>query len=286
MKIKYFGTAAAEAIPAFFCSCPVCEKSRAAGGRNIRTRSQALINGELLIDFPADTYMHIINYGLDLRDAKALLITHGHDDHIYGYDLEYRKSPLNAVYPNNGAGKVPLEIFGTKKSLKEAMGIIKKDKVIQKDPTSLEFKIIKKFEPFNAAGYKVYPIEANHAKNQHLDPVIYAIEKDGKTMLYAHDTGYFTDAAWSYIRRSGFRFDYVSLDCTCTNREKLAGTHLSLTGCVKIRETFLKEGIADENTIFCLNHFSHNGGYTYDELVPIAAEKGFIVSFDGMEVEF
>ena len=51
--------------------------------------------------------------------------------------------------------------------------------------------------------------------------------------------------------------------------------------------TLLKEaGVADDNTVFVLNHFSHNGGkVTYDEFVKIAAEQDFEISYDGMEVE-
>lgn len=284
MKIKYYGTAAAEAVPAFFCSCPICEKSREAGGRNIRTRSQTLINDELLIDFSADTYLHIMNYGLDLRKVKSLLITHGHDDHLYPYDLVYRISPVYAEYPNNGVGKVPLDIFLSAKSAKDMLSVFKKERVFKRDASALNVIKVKKFVPFQTAGYTVHPLAANHAK--HLDPLIYIIEKDGKSILYAHDTGFFPSETWSYIENCGIKFDYVSLDCTCTNREKIKGTHLSLIGCEKIRERFLMTGNADENTIFCLNHFSHNGGYTYDELVPIAQEKGFIVSYDTMEVEF
>ena len=73
MKLKYLGTCAAEGFPGMFCSCETCEKARRLGGRNIRTRSQALVDGELLIDFPADTYLHILNYGLDLRKIKACI---------------------------------------------------------------------------------------------------------------------------------------------------------------------------------------------------------------------
>lgn len=284
MKIKYFGTAAAEGIPAFFCSCPICEKSREAGGRNIRTRSQALINDELLIDFSADTYLHIMNYGLELRKVKSLLITHGHDDHLYPYDLMYRISPVYAEYPNNGKGKVPLDIHLTKKSSKEMMRIFKKENVLKRDPTALNVNIVKKFVSFQTAGYTVHPLCANHAK--HLDPLIYIIEKDGKSILYAHDTGLFPSDTWDYIENCGIKFDFVSLDCTSTNREKLKGTHMNLAGCVKTKERLIMSGIADENTIFCLNHFSHNGGYTYDELVPVAQEHGFIVSYDSMEIEF
>lgn len=60
MKIQYLGTAAAEGIPAIFCECDTCKKARSLGGRNIRTRSQAIIDENVLIDFPADTYMHFL----------------------------------------------------------------------------------------------------------------------------------------------------------------------------------------------------------------------------------
>lgn len=65
MKIKYLGTAAYEGVPALFCNCEVCKKSRAAGGKNIRTRSQAVIDDKIMIDFNPDTVTHTLNYGID-----------------------------------------------------------------------------------------------------------------------------------------------------------------------------------------------------------------------------
>ena len=53
MKIKFLGTAAAEAYPAMFCDCENCKKAESLGGKNIRTRSQALIENDMLIDFPS-----------------------------------------------------------------------------------------------------------------------------------------------------------------------------------------------------------------------------------------
>ena len=50
MKIRYMGTAALERIPAVFCNCETCQRAMAAGGRNIMTRSQALIDDRLLIE--------------------------------------------------------------------------------------------------------------------------------------------------------------------------------------------------------------------------------------------
>ena len=48
MKITYLGTAAAEAIPALFCNCEWCRRAAANGGKDVRTRSQALIDDCLL----------------------------------------------------------------------------------------------------------------------------------------------------------------------------------------------------------------------------------------------
>ena len=50
---------------------------------------------------------------------------------------------------------------------------------------------------------------------------------------------------------------------------------------------FIQEGIADENTVFILNHFSHNSkDVLYDDFVEIAKEHDFLITYDGMVYEF
>lgn len=47
----------------------------------------------------------------------------------------------------------------------------------------------------------------------------------------------------------------------------------------------LKEKIISGRTKMVLNHFSHNGiSSVYDEFKPIANNKGFEISYDGMEI--
>lgn len=284
MKIKFLGTAAAEGFPAFFCSCRVCEKARAAGGRNIRSRSQSLINDDLLIDYSADTYYHTLVHGLDLRKVKSLLITHSHDDHLYPYDLTYRTSPVYAQFPNGGKDKKPLDIYVTKHSGKILRKCFIAEKVMIKDRKAVSVHRIKKFEPFETAGYSVTAVTADH--DMKTDPVFYLISKDGKNILYGHDTGYFLKQTWDYIEKNKIKFDLVTLDCTCGEAEKSYSYHMGLNACRDVKKRLLQNGNADENTIFCLNHFSHTCGYTYDELCEIAEKEGFIVSFDGLEIEF
>ena len=90
MKLTYLGTAAAEGFPALFCNCEYCNEAKRLGGKNIRTRSQALINQDLLIDFPADTYAHFLNNGIKGDMIEHLIVTHAHSDHFYLDDLFMR----------------------------------------------------------------------------------------------------------------------------------------------------------------------------------------------------
>ena len=56
-----------------FCTCDTCARARRSGGKNIRTRSQALLDDTILIDFPADTYFHVITHGINLEKIKHLM---------------------------------------------------------------------------------------------------------------------------------------------------------------------------------------------------------------------
>jgi len=107
MKLKYLGTAAAEGFPAVFCNCDYCREARRLGGKNIRTRSQALVNDDLLLDFPADTYMHFLSNGIEGDKIKYLFITHSHADHLYCHDLNTR----GGVYAHD-IRQGELKVFG------------------------------------------------------------------------------------------------------------------------------------------------------------------------------
>ena len=48
MKITYLGTAASEGWPAEFCECDICRAAMKRGGRDLRLRSCALIDDDLL----------------------------------------------------------------------------------------------------------------------------------------------------------------------------------------------------------------------------------------------
>ena len=147
MEIQYWGTAAAEGIPAVFCDCAVCAESRRLGGRNIRTRSQAIIDGTLLIDFPADTYTHALAYDTSLAKIHSCLITHNHFDHLYAPELENRKDGF--CHTTEGA----LTFYGTGPACRDIERVICAMNMQAQDRVRIQE--IEAFVPFNVQGYTV-----------------------------------------------------------------------------------------------------------------------------------
>ncbi len=270
MQIKFLGTAAAEGWPGLFCDCDHCRRAVAAGGRNVRTRSQAVVDDRLLIDFGPDTYHHVLVGGLDLKSVTHCLITHSHSDHLYAKDFAMRPGVYGHRQTRHG-----LAIYATVPAYLLIEPVVTKN-FDEEDPTTCH--LIRAFQPFFAGDYAVTPLEADHGPTT--EPVIYAIEKDGRSLLYAHDTGYFPDVTWQYMLEQKMVFDLVTLDCT---NIQLPGrqNHMGLAACTEVKERLLAEGLAHQDTTFVVNHFSHNGGLIHDELVPVAGELGFLVAYDG-----
>ena len=273
MELQYLGTAAAEGFPALFCVCDTCRRAQEAGEKNIRSRSQAVIDNKLLIDFPADTYLHMLAHKLPLENISHCIITHAHSDHFYVSDLEMR----SVGYARTVDG-LPFHVYGTKAVYDETC------RLVAKLGDGMEGRVIphllEAFTPVRIENYTVTPLSADHDPAS--DPVIYLIEDQNSSLLYAHDTGIFGDDVWKYLANRGRTPDFVSLDGTAGLLSGWRHGHLSLDTCTEVRERMLAEGIADAHTGFCLNHFSHNCLATYDEMLLPTEQAGFAVSYDGM----
>ena len=273
MKLQYLGTAAAEAIPGLFCGCETCRRARKLGGRNLRTRSQALVDGVLMIDFPPDTVDHMLRFGLDLSEIRWLLVTHIHEDHWNPLDLRFTKPGFSAP-PENWPG---LHIFGSE-DLRPDVEKLQKDGV-----SGIFYTAVEPFKPFALGKYTVTALKAWHGSAH---PYNYIISDGEKTLLYDHDSDVFNDETYAYLKSAGVKFDFVSMDCTSGAEEDMPYRgHMCLGRNRICRQMLLDIGAADENTVFAVNHFSHNGkDACYDDLLPQAEAMGFAVSYDGMEI--
>lgn len=277
MKIQYLGTAAAEGIPAIFCECEVCKKAKRLGGRHVRTRSQALIDDSLLIDFPADTYMHYLKYDVPLYKIKSCLITHSHMDHLYPEDIFMRKPNFSHINDMES-----MSFYSDKAGYEMIDELINKYQIGENVVKNI---LIKPYVSFATEGYNVMPIRATHDPNS--SPVVYLVEKDGKVLFYANDTSDFNYEGWENLKRYGKKINLLSMDCSKGGTNYDYAGHMSLDQCDEMREKLIKIGLVDKNTIVVLNHFSHNDKYAdYEDFCNLADKRGFITSYDGMIVEF
>ncbi len=281
MKIRFMGTAALERIPAIFCDCPTCRRALAAGGRNIMTRSQALIDDRLLIDLNSETYTHFLQLGRTLWDIEHVLITHAHCDHFSFEEFCCRcfggtktvKAEKLKVYTSRGVIDRYWAALNARKD-KYTRGIASRVCMV---PLQYYCSVL-------VDGYTVTPLPAQHADEE--QAFIYLIEKDGKSLFYGHDTGCFGEDIDRWLADNGKHIDLMTLDCTKGDVERDYKTHMSMSEGRTIADRFLKKGIIDENTKLYYNHFSHHCGMIRDELAVAAEKYGFQVSYDGLEVTF
>ena len=289
MKIQYLGTAAVEGIPAMFCMCPCCQSIRSHYGTNpkdVRMRTSALIDNTLQIDFGPDAFQQMLKYQLDYANLRSVLITHSHDDHICIGNLLSRKKYF-AWLPDEVP---PLIVYGNEK-IGEMLGK-------QQCADRILYQRICPFEPQQIDGYTVTALEAVHCVSNDKNglytvefkqkqyarseqALFYLIEKDGASILYAHDTGGLTQADLDYL--AGKKIDIVSLDCTMGRSAPCPGAHMCAADNLEVRELMLQIGAADEHTVFVANHFSHNGYTTYEEMQKLL--PGFVISYDGLILE-
>ncbi|OGO88991.1 MAG: hypothetical protein A2Y17_05685 [Clostridiales bacterium GWF2_38_85] len=276
MKLKYLGTAAAEGWPAVFCNCDYCNKARERGGKSIRTRSQAMVNDDMLIDFPADTYHHALVNNLNLSKIKHTLITHTHSDHFIPVDLAFR----GICFAHNLISE-KITFIGN-----EAMNSLLKEQYLKSMYKEVADKIesvyLPLFKPTQFGDYTITALHANHKTDE--IAYVYVIQKDNKTMLYLHDTGFLAPENHEYLKNSGIIIDLISYDCTFVLGRDGNG-HLGLPDCIELREQLFVDGIVSKKTVHVINHFSHNGGTLHEELEAEAAKSGFLTSYDCMEIE-
>lgn len=276
MRLKFLGTAAAEGVPALFCNCETCSYARRHKGKDLRKRSQALLDGKILIDFPADTYANTLKYNIDLSKVRHLLITHKHLDHIYSDEFEM----IVDGFTNLPKGYEPLKVY----CANDVYPLI--SKIQEKAPQNIEIKVMEPFKPFLIDDYKITALKAIHGSKD-MNPYIYLIEKDKKGLLYALDTDVFPKESWDYLEKTKPQIGLVVFDCTNGTDEEMPYIGHMCFGKNRIcKERLLKMGLINEKTKLYVTHFSHNWPILHKDLTKKGRKDGFVPSYDGLTVKF
>jgi phosphoribosyl 1,2-cyclic phosphate phosphodiesterase len=271
MEILLLGTAAAEGWPAPYCICEACEKARKRGGPDVRTRSGAVIDEEIKIDFGPDTVMQMQRAGRHLRGVKTLIFTHHHSDHFVPTELEWAKKPFTLT-PAGG-----IELWGNSFVMEGIKRAFTAEQLNQLPYILREMKAGDYFT--TAAGDEVWAMPADHCAGA----CVLRIRRKGKTIFYGHDTGALRPETLKTLS-DGIPLDLVLLDCTYGKMDETRG-HMGVKAVVQQAAELRKRGAITERTRVIATHFSHGGTMMYDELCQYFLPHGISVSYDGMVVE-
>lgn len=276
MRLMFLGTAAAEGVPAVFCNCPTCLNAKKKGGKDVRTRSQILIDDDTLFDFPMDTYMHMLRYNLDLSAIRRVLITHSHMDHCYPQEFCMRGGPFAKSMTAD-----MVEVYGNVKVCE----MFNSDTAREIRPAvaaGISLKPLRPYDEVKSDDMRIIALPASHTVGE--DCLVYYIERNAKGILLLNDTGVLDKDV--YLRLADMRVNVraVALDCTYGAIRHGAGRHMGLYDIVDQKSIMAQAGVLDSDVPVIATHLSHNTDLDYNGISALAADYNIIVAYDGMEL--
>jgi phosphoribosyl 1,2-cyclic phosphodiesterase len=282
MIITFLGTSAANGFPEAFCRCNNCERARELGGPSLRKRSAALINDDLLIDLGPDIMTASNLHARPLGRVRYCLQTHAHADHLDTSHLLSRSPGYGVV------GAPCLHFYASAGTVKRAAQLLERDcaplgLLAPETGQRLNLAVhqIEPLQPFTIGRYRVIPFPANHDPT--VDPLLYAVEADGRSIFYGTDTATLPEETWQGFHRQGLRFDLVILDHTYGPKEP--GTdHLSARQLIAHAARMREERLLAQGARVFATHIAHEGNPAHPELVDFATEHGYEVAYDGLTI--
>lgn len=302
MKLTFLGTSAGESYPAIWCDCENCTYARQHGGRNLRMNTGSMIDDDVLLDMNSCGFYTAARLGVSLTQVKHLLVTHPHTDHLTSEPLQWRRVSAGAVEADAQAQRsmvsarfTPLPIMTVYGNLHTRKKLVDEHPELFEENMRLQFRDIREGERVDAGdGLSFIPIAAQHGGNGFSGGPTpdqaggsfahsYIIERGGKRLLYALDTGGYDPEMMNLIL--SHRYDAVVMEGTFGLNPINNGGHMNANKNIAFREELIAHGCIQEKTPFYLTHLAPHWAPPYDLYAPMMAQKGFTVTYDGMVVE-
>ena len=276
MELLYLGTAAAEGYPALFCSCDHCRAARALGGRDLRRRTSALIDGELLIDVGPDLLASAHALTLSLDRVRWVLQTHRHSDHLLESNFTFREKGFT------GAAPAWWELCGSQPTIDAITAYGKLD------DRRLSLRSVAAFETFSLGPYTVTALSARH--DMAIDPLFYAIRRGDAALLWANDTGPFFPETWQALDQlaaEGVHFGFAGIEATmgtAPGDPTRPGGHMTIAQCGWHHQELGRRRLLAPDAHQFAHHLSHFNNPPHAEMETLLRPYGVAPAYDGLRL--
>lgn len=310
MVLTILGSGTSHGVPVIACNCKVC---KSADPRDKRYRASALLENE----FEGKTWRVLIDVGPDFRSQAlacglpsldAVLLTHGHADHLHGLDdiriFSHTKVPNAVSKYTDASGNVhetneftkPMPIYANRSTLKITRGhfdyIFKRTQIGGGKPLVrlVKAESFSPKKPLKIGGMEIIPIPMKHGRVDTMGWLISARGTDGKkrSAAYLTDCNYVAPSSVRLIKENCGVLAHAVIDGL---RKNAHTTHFSFEDALS-----LAEEIKPRNT--WTTHMTHDFGYEeiasyfkeilprYPELKKIVADGGSVLpAHDGLRLE-
>ncbi len=175
MKVTFLGTGTSVGVPVIGCDCEVCTSD---DPRNNRLRASLYVQGggvDIVVDTPPDFRMQALRHGV--MHIDAVLFTHSHADHIFGFDDIRRFNTIQ--------GHTMIPAYAGRETLRDLQRIF--PYVVPEKPEGLFRPIIEWREiegAFRLGGMDITPLPVMHGP---LETLGFKFECEGKSVGYVPD---------------------------------------------------------------------------------------------------
>lgn len=280
---QFWGTSAAEGIPAPFCRCQNCLNARKKGGASIRTRSCFRLTEEIMLDLGADAVAQSVKYG-ELSAVQHILVTHTHEDHLNPHMLmeamwsrEYRKT-LHYYLTDKA--------FDIVEHWRRSPWILKGMVPRWEEAGIVAFHRLEYGRRMEIAGIGATPFRGNHRGNVGEDSALYLLElPKGQTLFYGLDSGPYYPETIAALK--GRTIDIFISEATLGARiGPNHPNHMNLQNVRDLTETLLAQGTLTPGSRLYLTHINHHSAP--EELEACLEQLHFpiptVVAWDGMKI--
>lgn len=283
---QFWGTSAAEGIPAPFCRCAVCTEAREKKGKYRRRRSCFRLSDSIMLDLGADAVVQSMEFG-DMVDVDHVLVTHTHDDHLNPHMM------MEAFWGNRcGYRNRLLHYYFTEQAYEIVEKWRQNDWILKgmvpdwEEHDIIEFHKLQYGERIEIDGIGVTPFRGNHCGNVKENTALYLLElPDGRTLFYGLDSGpYFAETLTAL---KNHRIDIFISEATGGIQPTAPeSTHMNLQNVRDLADQLCRQGTLHKDSILYLTHINHGTGH--DQMIDGVSRLHFpiqtIVAYDGCKI--